>query len=134
MTTTTHIDTHSVVLNYDAVNGIVHHQFQKPVDSQTFRETLTVGAELLIANNATKWLSDDRKNSALSDADSAWAIDEWAPQMIKHGWQHWALVVPEDAAGRQSLVNHVFSYTQRGLNVRVFTDADQALAWLINQG
>ena len=53
-------------LVYHPDEKIVHHTFHKPIGDQEFRNVLNTGAKTLKKYNASKWLSDDRGNSALS--------------------------------------------------------------------
>lgn len=133
MAVTKHLVKDYATLTYDDVQGIIRHQFHQPVNSETFRKVLNAGLDLLKTNGATKWLSDDRKNDALKHADTNWAVNTWAAKAIENGWQHWALVVPEDDDARQVLVEHVSNYSERGVNVRVFTNPNEAFDWLIQQ-
>jgi hypothetical protein len=117
-------------LIYHPDKKIVHHIFHKPVGGQPFREVLLTGMQVLKANGARKWLSDDRGNSALPDDDTEWALNIWFPQVRDAGWKYWALVVPDDVMGRLNLVEHTEFYFQRGIRIMVFTDPDEALKWL----
>ena len=79
---------------------------------------------------AIKWLSDDRNNSALPPEDSNWAIETWNPRVLNAGWKYWAVVTPEKVIGQLNLQRFVEMYSEMGVTVKVFTDADAALAWL----
>ncbi len=117
-------------LIYHNSDKIVHHEFHKRFSSETFRQVLNAGVDVFKENGATKWLSDDRKIGALSDEDSTWAKTDWFPRVLGAGWKFWALVVPDDVMARMNLVQFVAPYMKEGLMVRVFTQPEEAIAWL----
>ncbi|HLP75621.1 MAG TPA: hypothetical protein VK327_01775 [Candidatus Paceibacterota bacterium] len=114
--------------------GIVHHQFRKPLDSETFQKVLLAGLQLMNEHHARKWLSDDRGNSSLSADDSAWSQEFWLPRAVKAGWKYWAMVPPEKARGQltvQRLTSHVGE--ESGVTINLFADPERALQWLMEQ-
>jgi hypothetical protein len=111
---------------------IVHHTFHQQIGGERFREVLNKGAETLEKYKATKWLSDDRKNSALSKEDTEWSKTNWFPRSIKAGWKYWALVVPQDILGQLNMKEFVDSYFEQGLRIMVFSKPEEAKQWLIN--
>ena len=74
MATITILDDEFVSMWHYPMQGIIHHQFHQHIWGEAFRNTLNKGAELFETRRATKWLSDDRENCALSKEDSEWAI------------------------------------------------------------
>ena len=127
------IDNDSVTLTYHSETGIVHHEFHKYVHGPAFRDALTQGLDLLKKNHATKWLSDDRGNSALSPEDTQWAQTVWFPAVKAAGWTHWAVVLPEKVVGQLNMKAWVDRYKSQGINSQVFNDPAKALAWLAAQ-
>ena len=119
-------------LIYDMDKKIVHHTFHQPIGGDKFREVLNRGAETLENYGASKWLSDDRKNSALSAEDTEWSKTNWFPRSIKAGWKYWAIVVPQNVLGQMNMKEFVDSYFQQGLRIMVFSKLDEAKQWLIN--
>lgn len=112
-------------------HGIVHHRFKKFIFGERFREALTAGVELMEKHGATKWLSDDRSNGALSAADSEWSTTEWSDRALRAGWKSWAVVLPEVVVGQMNMRRFVQLHKSNGVEVRVFTDPDLAMAWLV---
>ncbi len=130
MTISTIIDNEYATLVYENEAKIVHHTFHKPISGEPFRQVLNTGIETLRSHGASKWLSDDRGNSALPDDDTAWAQSNWFPRAVAAGWKYWALVVPEDIMARMNLAEFVQSYYDQGLRIMVFTQPAAALDWL----
>jgi hypothetical protein len=124
------IDNEFGSLIYYPDKKIVHHMFKKPIGGEHLRNLLMAGVDLLKTNGATKWLSDDRGNSALSEEDSKWGVEVWFPQAKAAGWLYWALVVPHDMLGRINMTEFVMNYAQQGIRVAVFTEPEKALEWL----
>jgi hypothetical protein len=111
--------------------GIVHHVMHKFVVSAMLRQGLEVGLSLLAAHQATKWLSDDRKNGPLSAADGEWGTTDWLPRAVQAGWRHWAMVLPEQVLGQMKMRQQMSSaVSEHWLNVKTFSDAVEALQWL----
>jgi len=112
---------------------IVHHRFNKFTHGEAFRKGLKSGLAVMKKYKAQKWLSDDRKNSALPREDLEWARTEWGPAAIKAGWKHWAIVLPINIIGQMNLKKCIEIYTEMGLNVQAFSDPDEALEWIEQQ-
>lgn len=130
MSEETIIKTEYATLMYYPEQKIVHHTFHKPISGQEFRNVLDTGAKILEENQASKWLSDDRGNSALPDVDTVWSKTNWFPRAVKAGWKFWALVVPLDFMGKVNMSEFVESYFEQGLRIAVFTEPDEAMKWL----
>jgi len=128
------IDTEYVTLWYHPDNRIVHHLFHKFIYGQEFRQTLERGLEIFKQYGAQKWLSDDRKNSALPTADSEWGINDWFPRVFDSGWKFWAIVMPDKAVGQLNMKRFIDIYAEKGLTIQIFDDPDEALKWLEDAG
>jgi hypothetical protein len=124
------LDTNQATVWYHPEGGIVHHFFKRPTRDAAFRQVLEVGLEQMIEHGATKWLSDERNNSALTPEDSQWIIDEWVPRALEAGWRHWAIVLPDYVVGKMDMALYIATRRQMGTNVYVFTDPAEALEWL----
>ena len=117
-------------LVYHPESKIIHHTFHQPIGGDKFREVLNTGTDALEKYGASKWLSDDRGNSALSQEDTDWSMNFWFPRAIKAGWKFWALVVPQDLLARMNLKEFVDSYYDKGLRIMVFNGPEEAMQWL----
>jgi hypothetical protein len=124
------MDGDRATLWYHPEAGIVHHQFKRPVRGREFREVLDAGLEIMREHGATKWLSDDRYNSALTPEDSQWAENVWSEAAVGIGWRHWAIVLPEHVVGKMDMAQYIAGGRRKGVNVRVFSDPDEAFEWL----
>ena len=108
---------------------IVHHQFRAFVFGDEFRNVLMKGLEAFEKYGASKWLSDDRGNTAVATEDRDWAETSWTPRVMAAGWKHWALVMPAKMVGQMSMGRAIKMFAERGITVRTFPDPDEAMAW-----
>ena len=130
MSTLEIMDNAAATLWFHPEAGIVHHRFKKPVGGDEFRWVLEGGLRLFVMRGASKWLSDDRANSALSPEDSLWAMNDWAPRVAAVGWQYWAVILPKSAAGTIDMTKYIEQQSALGVDVQIFFDPVLALAWL----
>jgi len=124
------IDNDYASLWYYPDAGIVHHKWKKYIYGEHFRAVLNRGAEIFEQRGATKWLSDDRLNSALPKEDSEWGLNDWNPRVFANGWKYWAVVMPDKKMGQTNLNWLMRENIAQGLVVQAFEDADEALKWL----
>ena len=124
------LETDYATLWYYPDTKIVHHQFHKFIHGEKFREVLEKGLEVFRERGASKWLSDDRKNSALPQADAEWGLGDWNPRVFKEGWKYWAVVMPDKVAGQMNLNRLMKENIDLGLTVKAFEDPEEAMAWL----
>ncbi len=130
MTTQTIIDTEYATLWYYPESGIVHHEFHKYIHGDEFRNIMELGLVVFRQFGLRKWLSDDRKNSALPQADIDWAVANWIEPMVKSGWTYWGLVLPDKTVGRAPMMRVIEAYSQYGVQIVVFEDPSEAYQWL----
>lgn len=120
----------SAVLKYHS-EGIVHHEFLTRMVGKDFHDLLERGLEHMKKTGAKKWLSDDRKNTVLDEADMKWAQTDWFPRAHATGWKFWAIVNPERAVGQLQMKNSAKQFEMMGgVEVRFFSNPADALAWL----
>lgn len=134
MSKITILDTNYATLWYHPESNIVHHVFHRFIYGEEFREVLNKGVEVFKERNAQKWLSDDRKNSALPTEDVEWSMTEWFPTAFESGWKYWAIVMPDKIAGQLNMNRFLKTYIERGLVVQVFENTEEAMNWLEDAG
>lgn len=122
-----------VTVRYNDDGGYVYHTFHQATGGQTFKDIFNTALDELIKQKGTKWLSDDRKNPELGQAEIEFAVTDWGPRAADAGWKFWALVVPESIAGRASMQAIVETFYNLGVRVMIFTDLESAEKWLIAQ-
>ncbi len=123
------LDNEFATLLYHPEKRIVHHSYHQQTAGAEFRKLLSAGIEVMQANQATKWLSDNRNSMVLAPEDSQWAMNDWFPRAVQAGWKYWAIVVPESAMTKFNLMEFIDSYVDKGLKVMLFTTPEAALEW-----
>jgi hypothetical protein len=124
------LSTFQVSLVFHRESRIVHHEFRQPVFGRQFRKVLLSGLEVMRMTGATKWLSDDRGNSALSEREVDWADNVWFPAMKAAGWKHWAVVMPASQIGQINVQTWAAKFRELGVNAMAFDDPESAMTWL----
>jgi hypothetical protein len=119
-----------ITVQYVPAKRFIYHTVHKPVSGAIFRSALMAGTDGLIRYKAYKWLSDDRKNGQISREDVEWGIEVWNAQTIAAGWRYWAVLVPPAIANAASLMPVIEALYELGLNTKVFTELESAIAWL----
>ena len=130
MTAEVILDNEYATLWYHPDSGIVHHKFHKFIYGEKFREVLNTGYEVFKARGASKWLTDDRLNSAIPKEDTAWLITDWNPRVIAAEWKYWAAVLPDKKVGQVNINWLMRGGHQQGLIALAFEDPDETLHWL----
>lgn len=133
MAPTTILENDYLSVWYHPRTNIIHHKFRKFVYGERLREGLNTGATLMKRYTAHKWLSDDRDNSAMPPEDVEWCMTDFFPRAIQAGWKHWAVVMPEKVIGQLNMKRFINTYSDMGLNVKVFSNPERALKWLEDQ-
>jgi len=118
------------IVRYNDTDQYVYHTWKQPISGAALRDVLNAGLNALSEHQAVKWLSDDRKNAEVSDEDIQFSVGDWGPRAAQAGWKYWALVVPEDIAGRDSMRGVIEAFWNLGVRVRIFTDLDNATDWI----
>lgn len=124
------IENEYATLLYHPDEKFVHHIFHQPIGGEDFRNVLNMGIDALAEHHASKWLSDDRENSALSNEDTKWSKEDWFPRAVEAGWKYWALVVPQSILARINMKEFVDSYLDQGLRITVFSNPENAIKWI----
>jgi hypothetical protein len=130
MVSETVYDNEYATILYYPEKGIIHHQWNKFCSGQFFRDMMLGASDYLGVHKGSKWLSDDRNYSVLTEEDSVWGRKVWFPRTIHAGWRHWAMVLPKNQLGTISMNNIVEQYRAAGINAQVFDSVPAAMEWL----
>ncbi|MFN8528443.1 MAG: hypothetical protein U0670_07520 [Anaerolineae bacterium] len=126
------VDNEWATVRYEPKDKYLYHTFHKPIvdNPEALRDIMYKALDTLISNGAEKWLSDDRNNAAFKPESVQEAVSQWGPAAAAAGWKYWALVVPQSIAGRAAMTDLVEAFYGLGVRVAVFTDVEDARAWL----
>ena len=130
MPRTTIVDTEYATMWYYPEKKIVRHVYHKFIYGDEWRSVMNKGTEVFKTQGGQSWLSDDRLNAALPTEDLMWGLDVWSPELFDLGWKYWAIVMPDKVSGQMNMNRIMKQYIDRGLIIQVFTDPEEALAWL----
>lgn len=131
-TTKVIIDNDYVKLFYHTDTGVVHHVLGENMRSEDLHEVLNTGIDVLVAEGAFKWLSDNRGFQETSEEDTNWINTNWLPRAVEAGWKYWALVVPQTVKARINMQEFVQTFFEKGVRIMVFTEPDEAMEWLVD--
>jgi hypothetical protein len=124
------LDNEFATLWYNTDKKIIHHYIKKWIAGDKLKELFNKGYEIVKANKAQKWLSDDRNNSVLSPEDEKWAREDWFVRMKNAGWKYWAVVLPAKVVGQMNMKRFSDDYSKAGVTAKLFSDPDEAKKWL----
>jgi hypothetical protein len=128
------LETEQVVLWYYPQLKLVHHKMLQVPDSASFRELLNKGADVVEHFKVTRWLSDDRANTTLPEADKEWADREWLPRVIRAGFKYWAIVLPTSAIGKLNMRRIATHHAGQGVTSLMTDTFEEAFDWIVKQG
>jgi hypothetical protein len=126
-------DNEFISIYYYPDKKIIHHEFHQRAKGQTLQDAFTAGAELMEKIQCEKWLSDDRKNSVYAEEDRNWSATHFRPRVIKAGMKFWAVLLPEKAIGQLNMREVIKVYEEKGVTIKIFQDAVEAMKWLESQ-
>lgn len=127
------LDTEWLNVRYYPDSGIIHHTWKKSCSGEVFRDMMLEASDYLAAHKGSKWLSDDRLFTVMTEADSLWGRRVWFPRTIHAGWKHWAMLLPERYVGQVSMQAILTEYKAAGINAKIFDSVAAALEWLGSQ-
>ena len=132
MTNITLYNSEYITVEYRPDNKLIYHTVHQPMSGQLpmFKEALNAGTAALQKYKVHKWLSDDRKNDALTPEGNEWSFGDWQPRTLNAGWKYWALVVPQTLAAAGTLLPVVDRLSRLDLRMMVFTNVEEAVVWL----
>jgi len=110
--------------------GAVHTQLHKFIWGDAYQEILNAGLDVLVAEGATKWLSENREATVHSRADTDWVISELLPRARKAGLWFWAIVPPANVIGQMNMERILVEAQKLGIVGRIFSEVEHAFAWL----
>ncbi len=93
-------------------------------------ELFNTGYEEVRKNMGNKWMSDNTNLIVYKPEDIEWINTVWLPKMLNIGWKHWAVLEPKLATGNISMRSFIGYYQERGINLKIFHDYDEALNWI----
>lgn len=124
----------AVEVRFDEASGVVEMVFAGTQDPQELDTAMTragtLGAEML----TNRYLVDCREIGSAGSAFDVLAVAELLASVPPGVIEREAVVLPRDAAVARDFEFFETACRNRGLDVRVFHDRDEALAWVRVEG
>jgi hypothetical protein len=121
----------AVTVRFDEDAGVIEMVFagrSSLVDVQAaMTQAGTIGAEMLI----NRYLVDCREALGEGSAFDVLAVAEFLASVPVEVIEREAVLLPADAGAAEDMQFFETACRNRGLDVRVFGDRDEALAWLV---
>jgi hypothetical protein len=116
------LETPYVKLVFHQADRIVHHELLQRSGGEELQRALITGLSVLQKFKAERWLSDDRQNPVLAEADEQWLQEVWFPAAERSGCRSCAIVSLHKEQKRPPV--------QGRMTVATFTDPVLAFRWL----
>jgi hypothetical protein len=120
-------------VEYDRTTGAVIGRLLEFAEGEAFKEYMEALIETTRDTGSNKMLADTSQfESALTQEDQAWSVQDWAPRAEDAGIEYMALVMPEAVVAQMS-VDSVVEMADDSIERALFDDVDEAKAWLRKQ-
>jgi hypothetical protein len=116
------LETPHVKLVFHQASRIVHHELLQRSGGEELQRALITGLSVLQKFKAERWLSDDRQNPLLDEADDQWLQSVWFPAAERAGCRFCAIISLHKEQTRPPI--------QGRMSVTTFTDPLLAFRWL----
>lgn len=133
MATQTFFDNEYATLWYHIDTKIIHCHIVQYISGEKLKELFCTGMEVLKTYKADKWISDDRKNRALTLRDQDWVKNLWLPSIARQGLKYWAIVEPEKIEEKMKRNGAANLFIQNGVMIASFFNPEEAMNWLVKQ-
>ncbi len=119
-------------VGYDKATQSVCVMHHGPQTSSEFRLTIKKGIECfklhLLDDKPVSWLSDTRKQGALSQEDLFWCSELMKKECIQ--LQKMAVVMPQSLFGIHTIEQLMLLNQRKGIANRLFPSVEKAKSWL----
>ena len=112
--------------------GVVETVYAGALSTAEFNEAVVATADTAAGRLCTRFLSDCRELEVGEHSPTLdiWALAEFLAQLPPGTFEREALLLPAAAAAGEDIRFYETACRNRGLDVRVFSARDEALAWL----
>lgn len=119
-----------ITIHWNPTDQIVMMEWKDFVFGEDFRQALNKGLDIVMDNNAYRWLADLRKLGVLSPADQKWSNEDWFPRAHQGGITRMALVLPERGVAKMGVNNIMRKVDADTLVTNYFASVEEAYEWL----
>jgi hypothetical protein len=123
-----------LTIQYRPEDNYLQMNWTTTPSSSEFRKGMNELIEAMKSKNCGKVLTDTRKLGAISPEDQEWSSREWATEAAGAGFQHLAILMPEDIFGMMSVEDVMSNVDQEQVATHAFFKSElDAAGWLRNQ-
>lgn len=113
-------------------SGIVTIRWKNYAPSGTYRSTLNLAVDLIIAHKLRYFLTDQRRRGAILHDDEIWLMQDWAPRMAATGLARAAIVMSPDFFNRTTIERVAEAVKPKTpYPIMYFKEMEEARAWLL---
>ncbi len=117
-------------LKFENERGIIFLKYSGTVSPKELKESVFEGIKLVKETGITKLLTDCREMTwGHYVFDLMSIISEYNDIGISHDLKE-AILMPEDATAKSNVEFYETACFNRGYNVKIFSDTDEAIKWL----
>ena len=128
---TVHFQNHVVTITYQEELQLGTAVWNGFLNSQEFREAITVCIQFIEERKLLRWLGDNRKMKAIRPVDQEWFVEIILPRLQESALRRNAVLVSEDFFNRTA-VEQIYKRAegQGEMTTKEFANELLALAWL----
>lgn len=105
-------------------------EWEGDVSDEAYRDAMDELLDAIADREASKLLTDSRKQGLMDESDQTWTVEDWEPRALDAGLESIAVVYPEDRSARTTVDMSARKRPHTDLG-RLFTDdPDEARNWL----
>ena len=99
--------------------------------SETVKQALEGGLELIREHGATRWIADTREMPVMSAQTQQWVVEQWWPRAFAEGFRWLAILLPQSTMAKLAVDEAVATAEDSPSHeTRYFGEVDAAKAWL----
>jgi len=125
-----YLDTPYILIRWDGEGPWVYVKWRAWANSSEYRAAQEVVLLALRENHGSRNLIDSTDRKVFSAEDQKWLLENWMPRAAAAGRRWTAIVLPKTALGRTIAENLDKHPQSKKINVKLFENVDDAIAWL----
>ncbi len=113
-------------------DGIITIRWKNYAPSGTYRATLNMAVDLILAHKLRYFLTDQRRRGAILHEDEVWLVNDWGPRMASAGLERSAIVQSPDFFNRTTIERVVKTVLPSvPYTIMNFQTMEEAREWLM---
>src|SRR6266576_4554958 len=125
-----YLDTPYILIRWDGHGPWVYVKWRAWANSSEYRAAQEVVLLALRENHGSRNLIDSTDRKVFSEEDQKWLLENWMPRAAAAGRRWTAIVLPKTALGRTIAENLDRHPQSKKINVKLFENVEDAIAWL----